>query len=48
MVAAAHALAVYHNTKVSISQLELITGLSEEFKSDFGSASQASNKYSYL
>lgn len=38
MVTAAHALAVYHNTKVSISYLELVTGLSEEFESDFGGA----------
>jgi len=48
MVAAAHALAVYHNTKVSMSHLELVTGLSEEFESDFGGDGQASNKHSYL
>ncbi len=48
MVAAAHALAVYHNAKVSMSHLELVTGLSEEFESDFGGAARASNKHSYL
>ena len=36
MVAAASALAVYQNTKVSVSHLELVTNLSEEFESDFG------------
>jgi hypothetical protein len=34
----AHALAVYHNTKVSMPHLELFSGLSEEFDSDFGGA----------
>ena len=46
MVAAAHVLAVYHNTKVFQSHLELVTGLSEEFESDFGG--RASNKQSYF
>ena len=48
MVAAANALAVYHNTKVSMSHLELVTSLSEEFESDFGGAGQVSNRHSYL
>lgn len=42
----AHALAVYHNTKVCMSHLELVTGLNKEFASDFGGA--ASNKNSFL
>lgn len=45
MVAAAYALAVYQNTKLSISHLELVTSFSEEFESDFG---KDSNKHSYL
>lgn len=48
MVAATHALAVYHNTNVSMSYLKLVTSLSEEFESDFGGAGQASNKHSYV
>ncbi len=48
MVAAAHALAVYHNTKVSMSHLELVINLNAEFESDFGGAGQASSKFSYL
>lgn len=47
-VVAADALGVYHNTKVSMSHLELVTGLSEEFESDFGGGDQAFNKHSYL
>ncbi|KAL2058743.1 hypothetical protein ABVK25_000034 [Lepraria finkii] len=45
MVAAAYALAVHQNTEVSMSHLEVVTGLSEEFESDFG---KDSNKHSYL
>ena len=45
IVAAAYALAVYYNTKVSMSHLELVTSLSEEFESDFG---KDPNKNSYL
>ena len=45
MVAAASALAVYQNTKVSMSHLDLVTNLSEEFASDFG---KDSNKHSYI
>ena len=43
MVAAAYALATYQNTKVSMSHLELVTSLSEEFEHDFGGAGKASN-----
>ena len=45
MVAAATALAVYQKTKVSMSHLELVTNLNEEFESDFG---KDLNKHSYL
>jgi len=45
MVAAAYALAVFENTKVSMSHLETVTGLNEVFESDFG---KDSNKHSYL
>lgn len=43
MAAAAYALATYQNTKVSMSHLELVTSLSEEFEHDFGGAGKASN-----
>lgn len=45
IVAAAYALAVHQNTEVSMSHLEVVTGFSEEFESDFG---KDSNKHSYL
>jgi hypothetical protein len=45
IVAAATALAVYQNTKVSMSHLELVTNLNQEFGSDLG---KDSNKHSYL
>jgi predicted ATP-dependent protease len=45
MVAAASALAMHQNTKVSLSHLEMVINLSEEFESDFG---KDSNKHSYL
>ncbi len=48
MVAATHALAVYHNIKVSMSHLELVINLNAEFESDFGGAGQAFSKFSYL
>lgn len=38
-----YALAMYQNTKISISYLKLLTNLSKEFEYDFGSASKASN-----
>lgn len=44
MVAAATALAVYQNTKVSISHLELVITLNAEFESDLG---KDFNKHSY-
>jgi len=37
MIAAAHTLIIYYNTRVSMTYLELVTNLSEEFKSDFAS-----------
>ena len=43
MVAAALALAVYHNSKVSMSHLKLVTSLGEGFETDFGGAGRASN-----
>lgn len=42
MVAATYALAVFENTKVSMSHLETVTGLNEVFESDFG---KDSNKH---
>jgi hypothetical protein len=45
IVAAATALAVYQNTKVFMSHLELVTNLNEEFESDLG---KDSNKHAYV
>ena len=46
MVAGAHALAVYHITRVCMPHLEMVTRPNEEFASDIGGA--ASNEHSYL
>jgi len=48
MIAATHALVVYHNIKMSMSHLELIINLNAEFESDFDDAGQAFGKFSYL
>ncbi len=48
MIAATHALVMYHNIKMSMSHLKLIINLNAKFESDFDDADQAFSKFSYL